>query len=66
VLEVGVLGEVRALLDGRRLDLGGPRQRAAEALDRTDELAHRIGAPHWLAASAALRSEFQAVRKYGG
>ncbi|MEJ2860346.1 BTAD domain-containing putative transcriptional regulator [Actinomycetospora flava] len=32
MLEIGVLGEVRAHLDGRRLDLGGPRQRAVLAL----------------------------------
>ncbi|HSK62108.1 MAG TPA: winged helix-turn-helix domain-containing protein, partial [Actinomycetospora sp.] len=32
MLEVGVLGEVRAHLDGRRLDLGGPRRRAVLAL----------------------------------
>ncbi|MFC5141281.1 BTAD domain-containing putative transcriptional regulator [Actinomycetospora rhizophila] len=59
-----VLAPVDLVLARAAIAAGEPRE-AAAALDRAADLARRLGAPHWLAESAALRDGLQAVHKYG-
>ncbi|TDQ65785.1 transcriptional regulator [Actinomycetospora succinea] len=59
-----VLAPVDLVLARAAIAAGEPRA-AAAALDRAADLARRIGAPRWLAETAALHGDLQAVYKSG-